>query len=128
MKIFNRQSSAVLLFVVLSAVASSSAFSKPKDRQPNFDKLASKLELSGDQKVQFIDIMQDQHEKRQLLREQRRQEKSAIMEQHRDETLSALSGVLDSEQLEKFEAHMEKRKQKHLQRKEERKNNRSESQ
>lgn len=92
------------------------------DRTPNFERLATKLELSDAQASEFTRIMAEQHELRQTqmqaLRAQResegksdalREQFKAAREQGRLDTHNALSGVLTTEQLDKLDAMMERR-------------------
>lgn len=66
--------------------------------EKRMDRLASKLELSDEQKTQVLSIMETNREKQQALREQNR------------EALKAeLGTVLSAEQMEELEAMMEKR-------------------
>jgi uncharacterized membrane protein len=103
----------VSMMIILGLAASSLTMAKPKNHQPNIEKLATELTLSEDQKKQFMQVMQAQHEKRQTLHDANREARKAAMEQHKKETLSALGSVLDEEQLAAFDARMQERKQKH---------------
>lgn len=73
--------------------------------QKKIDRLASKLELSGEQKTQVQTIMQANRDKQQALRQQNREMFKA-----------ELSTVLSAEQMEEFEIMMEKRGGKHKKR------------
>ena len=73
--------------------------------QKKMDRLASKLELSDEQKTQVQTIMQANRDKRQALRQQ-----------HRETFKAELSTVLSAEQMEEFETMMEKRGGKHKKR------------
>jgi len=92
------------------------------DRTPNFERLASKLELSDEQTSEFTRIMTEQHEQRrtqmEALRAQReaegksdalREQFRAIREQGRLDTQNALSGVLTTEQLDQLDSMMQRR-------------------
>lgn len=70
--------------------------------QKKIERLASKLELSDEQKTQVQTIMQANREKQQALRQQNREAFKA-----------ELSTVLSAEQMEEFETMMDKRGGKH---------------
>lgn len=67
----------------------------------HLQRLSDKLELSEDQQSQVETIMQANRERRQQQHEQ-----------NREALKTELAGVLSAEQLEQFEAMMEKRKRK----------------
>lgn len=70
--------------------------------QKKIDRLASRLELSEEQKTQMQTILQANREKQQALRQQNREAFKA-----------ELSTVLSAEQMEEFETMMDKRGGKH---------------
>ena len=73
--------------------------------QKKMDRLASKLELSDEQKTQVQTIMQANRDKTQALRQQ-----------NREALKTELGTVLSAEQMEEFETMMEKRGGKHQKR------------
>ncbi len=89
---------------------------------PNMERITQKLELTDSQAAQFESIMTEQREihrarfdalreqgKSPEMREQMKQERDVA----RQETRAALSSVLTAEQLDKFEQMMEKRAERH---------------
>jgi len=91
-------------------------------REPDFDRLAMKLELEDAQVEQFTTIMKQQHERNQARREAHRQimdengrspELREQMQEQRElarqETRDALSGVLTPDQLSRFDDMMSQR-------------------
>lgn len=77
-------------------------------RQPNWERLADKLELSEGQTVEFVALMQSQHEQRkQIMEENGVHEKLSSL---RQETREKLSSVLTEQQFESWEEHLQKRK------------------
>jgi len=116
MNVFNSKKTYMAALLLFGFAVSSLAFSNDK-REPDFNRLADKLELVDYQKAEFISVMKIQHEKRQALKEVAREDRKSVMEQHHSETLSSLSEVLNDEQLGSFEAHVDKRKERHEARK-----------
>ena len=112
------------LFALALTLFAAPALASPggHDRTPNFERLATKLELSDTQTSEFTRIMTERHEQRrsqmEALRAQRESEgKSdelraqfkAARAQDKLDTRNALSGVLTTEQLDKMDAMMERR-------------------
>lgn len=76
-----------------------------KKMEKRLDRLASKLELSDEQKAEVATIMQANRDKQQAMREQNREAFKA-----------ELGSVLSAEQMQEFETLMEKRGGKHQKR------------
>lgn len=91
-----------LLFAEISMAAS------PAQR-PNFEKLATDLQLDDTQKGQFISIMEQQHEQRRLLRMNSRKSEKVEMESIDLELEQQLSTLLSADQLALFKAKRDKR-------------------
>jgi Spy/CpxP family protein refolding chaperone len=75
---------------------------------PNFERLASRLNLTEEQTPEFIEIMEAQHEKRIAIKEEIRATMVEKMDEHREEVLSAVGGILTAEQLTEMEEMMDR--------------------
>lgn len=91
------------------------AFAMPPKQAPDFQRLASELQITGQQQDQFLAIMEAQHEERKALHQQGREAMKDEMRekmQSLDESVKAkLEALLTSEQMDEFLRRMEKRKQ-----------------
>ncbi|PVZ66331.1 hypothetical protein [Pelagibaculum spongiae] len=67
---------------------------------PDFEKMASWMNVAPENRAAFIEVMQSQHDKRVVLRRSNRDE----MQQLRSETASKLQGLITAEQLEQFKS------------------------
>lgn len=113
-RVLNKQ--AVLLILVTFVLAGVSAalmaqpgFGQGRGQGPNFQRLAANLNLTAEQSEQFVAIMEAQHQKYAAVRAERRQAMQSMREAHQAETLQAVAGVLDAQQLEALKTHMEQR-------------------
>ena len=96
MNISRNKTVSLMILVLVTLAISITAYAR--QQSPNFDRLADRLSLSDGQKIAFVQVMQAQHEK-----------KRALMQQHRQQTLSALGVILDEQQLAQLQQQLEKR-------------------
>jgi len=91
-----------LVFIVLLTLFSSTSFAERNGPQ----KLIQILDISENQKDEFLSIMDKQHKKRKSIhkqqRDSRKKDHDAMNALHK-ETLEKLQPVLSAEQLEKFQ-------------------------
>jgi len=101
-----------LAFIVLLTLFSSTSFAERIDKQTPCDmqkgpqKLIQVLDISENQKDEFLSIMDEQHKKRKSIHKQQRDSRKKdhdAMKSLHEETLEKLQPVLSAEQLEKFE-------------------------
>ena len=97
--------------LLVATISVSSLVMAHKFKQPNFEKLADKLELTIEQTPEFISVMDAHFEKRKAFKKAQRVELKEKMEEHQQQMLADLSAILNEEQLTSFEQHMEKRKE-----------------
>ncbi len=102
----------IITALLVATISVSSLVMAHKMKQPNFERLADKLELSVEQTPEFIAVMDAHHEKRQEFKQAQRDMRKKQMEVYQQQVLSDLSAVLDAKQLSAFEQHMQKRKAK----------------
>lgn len=81
---------------------------KAKKRQPNWAKLADKLDLEEAQKASFIEVMASQHAKRKAIKANSGVKEA--MDSVNLETRQSLASVLSEEQMAKFVEHQQQRK------------------
>lgn len=91
----NKVISGALLLLLLAGTASAMP---PHDREPDFDRMAERLELDDSQKASFITIMKEAH-----------QEKKAQREATKEKTKQQLASILTEEQLGKMEQAHDRR-------------------
>jgi hypothetical protein len=119
------QKNTIITILLISLFSLSSITLAEKQKGPNFEKLASQLELTADQQSDFISVMKASREKHQAFMQKHREERKSQMEQYHQQTLADLSKFMNDDQLAKFEQHREERKTKykamHEQKREERK-------
>ncbi len=78
-------------------------------RQPNWDRLADRLQIDDSRRDDFISVMEAQHQQRREIRENSGVREA--MESLDGELQTTLAGILSAEELDNFNAHREKRKQ-----------------
>jgi len=83
-----------------------------KDKEPNIETLANRLELTADQKSVFISVMKANRDKRKAFMKTHREERKIQMDQYHQQSLSDLSEFMDDDQLATFEQDFEARKAK----------------
>ena len=113
MQTYRKKVTQIIIAVALSGfMASSFVMASDKGDStphgPNVERLASKLDLSDSQIPLFKEVMKEQGEKRKELHGAFRES----MDTQKEEMLSALSQVLDEEQLAEFTDLMEKKRKK----------------
>jgi len=101
-----------LAFIVLLTLFSSTSFDErngqqtPRDMKKGPQKLIQELDISENQKDEFLSIMDEQHKKRKSIHKQQRDSRKKdhdAMKSLHEETLEKLQPVLSAEQLEKFQ-------------------------
>ena len=102
----------LLPLVIAGLVMSSLVFAGNKNSGERIERLAEKLELKEAQKTEFSAIMEQQHAKKKVIKDEIRELKKARFSEHREETRSALSQVLDADQLAKLDEMIQKRMEK----------------
>lgn len=99
----------LLVIICLVMGLSGFAVAGPVKHEPNFERLAEKLNLSEDQTESFLAIMQEQHQQRIALRKQGREAFRPKMDALHEALIAKLSGVLTVDQLDEFKAITEQR-------------------
>lgn len=110
----------MITIILVSLFAVSSLAIAEKMKKPDFERIANKLELTAEQKPDFIAVMKANHDKRKAFKKIQREQRKTQMEQYYQQTLSDLSEFLDDDQLAEFEQHAQQRKAKHEAKREER--------
>ncbi len=92
--------SAMIGAAAISGTAMAQGFGGGYNGQPDFDKMASWMNVAPDNRAAFIEVMQSQHDKRVVLRRSNRDEMQLL----RNETAAKLQGLITAEQLEQFKS------------------------
>jgi len=106
----------LLALAISSSLISSMSVAQSTDREPcdkakGPHKILEVLEISDDQKSEFLEVMNTQHEKRRALHNQQselRAKNHDAMKALHQETLGKLEPILTEHQLEEFEAFAKK--------------------
>jgi Spy/CpxP family protein refolding chaperone len=123
----------IFTFILAVILISQSSFGQekfkktPEERaQHKTDKMTKHLSLTDDQQKQVYDILYNQATQMDALRGNQEMTKEARKEQKKaiwSDTDSKLSGVFNTEQIEKWNKFKEKKKQKHMNKKSSKKHN-----
>ncbi len=123
----------IFTFILAAILISQSSFGQekfkktPEERaQHKTDKMTKHLSLTDDQQKQVYDILYNQATQIDALRGNQEMTKEARKEQKKaiwSDTDSKLSGVFNTEQIEKWNKFKEKKKQKHMNKKSSKKHN-----
>ena len=123
----------IFTFILAAILISQSSFGQekfkktPEERaQHKTDKITKHLSLTDDQQKQVYDILYNQATQMDALRGNQEMTKEARKEQKKaiwSDTDSKLSGVFNTEQIEKWNKFKEKKKQKHMNKKSSKKHN-----
>ncbi|HMT11051.1 MAG TPA: hypothetical protein PKA39_05455 [Ignavibacteria bacterium] len=123
----------IFTFILAAILISQSSFGQekfkktPEERaQHKTDKMTKHLSLTDDQQKQVYDILYNQATQMDALRGNQEMTKEARKEQKKaiwSDTDSKLSGVFNTEQIEKWNKFKEKKKQKHMNMKSSKKHN-----
>ncbi len=123
----------IFTFILAAILISQSSFGQekfkktPEERaQHKTDKMTKHLSLTDDQQKQVYDILYNQATQMDALRGNQEMTKEARKEQKKaiwSDTDSKLSGVFNTEQIEKWNKFKEKKKQKHMNKKSSKKHN-----
>lgn len=123
----------IFTFILAAILISQSSFGQekfkktPEERaQHKTDKMTKHLSLTDDQQKQVYDILYSQATQVDALRGNQEMTKEARKEQMKSiwkDTDSKLSGVFNTEQIEKWNKFKENKKQKHMQKKNRKKKN-----
>ena len=123
----------IFTFILAAILISQSSFGQekfkktPEERaQHKTDKMTKHLSLTDDQQKQVYDILYNQATQMDALRGNQEMTKEARKEQKKaiwSDTDSKLSGVFNTEQIEKWNKFKEKKKQKHMNKKNSKKHN-----
>ena len=77
-------------------------------RQPNWDRLADRLQIDDSRRADFISAMEAQHQQRKEIRENSGVREA--MDSLDGELQATMASILSAEELDNFNAHREKRK------------------
>lgn len=123
----------IFTFILAAILISQSSFGQekfkktPEERaQHKTDKMTKHLSLTDDQQKQVYDILYNQATQMDALRGNQEMTKEARKEQKKaiwSDTDSKLSGVFNTEQIEKWNKFKEKKMQKHMNKKSSKKHN-----
>ena len=106
------------ILVLISALVlglSGAAYGMPPTQAPDFERLATELQITEQQQDQFFAIMKAQHDERKALHQQGRDMMKDQMRAKMDEldqsVMAKLEALLTPEQMAEFSERVEKRKE-----------------